>query len=50
MNAPCKDCEKKGCGYYHSQCERYRRYREEKDKEKEARIRERFLQSLDYKW
>lgn len=23
MICPCKDCEKKGCGNYHSQCEAY---------------------------
>lgn len=23
MICPCKDCEKKGCGVYHSKCEKY---------------------------
>lgn len=23
MISPCKDCEKKGCGAYHSQCKAY---------------------------
>lgn len=27
--APCKDCEKKGCGAYHSQCTAYLEYRKE---------------------
>jgi hypothetical protein len=26
MICPCKDCENKGCGSYHSQCERYIEY------------------------
>ena len=26
MLCPCKDCEKKGCGTYHSQCEKYLEY------------------------
>jgi len=24
--APCKECERKGCGAYHSECERYQQY------------------------
>lgn len=27
--APCKDCEKKGCGAYHSQCKAYLKYKQE---------------------
>lgn len=26
MICPCKDCEKKGCGVYHSKCEKYLKY------------------------
>ena len=26
MICPCKDCEKKGCGTYHSQCKPYLDY------------------------
>lgn len=26
MICPCKDCEKKGCGVYHSQCKEYLDY------------------------
>lgn len=26
MICPCKDCKKKGCGLYHSQCEDYLNY------------------------
>ena len=27
MVCPCKDCEKKGCGDYHSQCQEYLEYK-----------------------
>lgn len=37
MLSPCKDCPKKGCGSYHSECEQYLEYRAEKDKEIELR-------------
>ena len=30
MTAPCKDCPKKGCGSYHSECEKYKEYQREK--------------------
>lgn len=26
MECPCKDCKKKGCGVYHSQCKEYLEY------------------------
>lgn len=26
-SAPCKNCEKKGCGSYHDQCEPYQEYK-----------------------
>lgn len=28
MLCPCKDCEKKGCGDYHSQCKAYLEFSE----------------------
>ena len=28
MQFPCKDCPKKGCGSYHTQCDKYNRVRE----------------------
>lgn len=29
MEAPCKNCEKKGCGRYHAKCEVYQHFKEE---------------------
>lgn len=26
MLCPCKECEKKGCGTYHDQCEEYQKF------------------------
>lgn len=39
MICPCKDCENKGCGIYHSQCKDYLKYVEWKKSinEKERR-------------
>lgn len=31
MNAPCKRCQKRGCGIYHDQCEKYQAFREERE-------------------
>ena len=28
-DAPCKDCERKGCGAYHDKCEKFKQYKEE---------------------
>lgn len=28
LQPPCKDCERCGCGPYHSQCEKYKEYKE----------------------
>lgn len=28
-NAPCKDCDNKGCGTYHSKCEKYLAFKRE---------------------
>lgn len=36
-NCPCKDCEKKGCGAYHDECENYQQFRAEKEKEYQER-------------
>lgn len=29
--APCRDCDKKGCGAYHSKCEKFKEFLEQKD-------------------
>lgn len=34
--SPCKKCERKGCGVYHSQCELYQKYRQAVDCENEV--------------
>lgn len=31
---PCKDCERKGCGEYHSQCEAYKNFKIALEQEK----------------
>lgn len=36
--APCKDCDKKGCGLYHTQCEAYLEFRRLKDEENRKRV------------
>lgn len=38
-NCPCGDCEKKGCGAYHAECEAYQAFRAEKEKEYEERLK-----------
>lgn len=45
MNAPCKNCERCGCGAYHSQCKEYLRFKEDCVAEKQA-LR---LLYIDYK-
>lgn len=35
MVAPCKDCDKKGCGSYHDKCETYQRFLKIRNEEKE---------------
>ncbi len=37
MEAPCKDCPKKGCGSYHDQCPDFIEYKKEREKIYEAR-------------
>ena len=32
LDAPCKDCPKKGCGSYHDQCPEYQEFRKEKER------------------
>lgn len=39
-SAPCKNCEMKGCGAYHSQCEKYLKFREDCEKERVMRYHE----------
>ena len=34
MISPCKTCEKKGCGAYHSQCKPYLKYKRELERKK----------------
>lgn len=31
MECPCRYCEKKGCGAYHSQCEDYKLFQAERE-------------------
>lgn len=37
LNAPCMNCEKKGCGSYHSQCEKFKKFQEELEKVKQLK-------------
>ena len=39
INCPCINCEKKGCGVYHEECEAYKAFRAEKEKEYEERLK-----------
>lgn len=32
MNCPCINCERKGCGAYHDQCKKFKKYTKEKIK------------------
>lgn len=34
--APCADCERKGCGSYHDQCEAYQEYKKNLRKAKKS--------------
>lgn len=31
IDAPCKDCERKGCGAYHDECPGYQEYKAQMD-------------------
>lgn len=46
MICPCKDCEKKGCGAYHSQCKEYIEFTEWK---KQTNANERQAKQFNYK-
>lgn len=35
--APCKYCERKGCGAYHNECPDYKEYRDKLDKDHEKK-------------
>ena len=37
---PCKECDKKGCGAYHSKCKRYLEYQEERKQISKKRMEE----------
>ena len=37
--APCVDCERKGCGSYHDQCEKYREYWTECDRVRKEKLK-----------
>lgn len=37
--APCINCDRKGCGSYHSRCPKYQKFRKQKDKEYEKRLK-----------
>ena len=39
MDAPCKDCERIGCGAYHDICPEYQAYKKAKDEEREKNFR-----------
>lgn len=32
LKNPCKDCENKGCGIYHDECEKYQKFKEYNEK------------------
>lgn len=42
VKSPCKDCERAGCGVYHSQCEKYQKYVENN----KARLKETHKESV----
>lgn len=39
MKAPCVDCERKGCGKFHSQCEKYQEYWQECQKTRDEKLK-----------
>ena len=39
-NAPCKNCSNKGCGSYHSQCEKYIAFQKECEEARKQRKNE----------
>jgi hypothetical protein len=48
LEAPCKDCPKKGCGVYHDKCPEYQEYKKESIRIKEEQ-QERTRFEIDYK-
>ena len=46
MICPCKGCAKAGCGSFHDECEPYRSWRQEKDRENNARYHAHDLDGL----
>lgn len=40
-SAPCIECEKKGCGAYHDECEKYKEYVEKNIQKSRSRIKSR---------
>lgn len=43
-NAPCKTCERSGCGAYHSECPEYKKYLEQLKVERREKRKEDPLQ------
>lgn len=41
---PCGTCERKGCGAYHDECEKYRDYLEQLKKERREKLKDTALQ------
>ena len=37
-NAPCLNCERRGCGIYHDECEKYKAFVEEQNILKNKRL------------
>ena len=48
IEAPCKDCPRKGCGSYHDKCTEFKKYKEEADKIKREK-QERLRYEMDYR-
>lgn len=40
MNAPCKGCERAGCGSYHDQCEAFQNYKQAVSTYKKSLVRQ----------
>lgn len=47
--APCVNCERKGCGAYHDQCELYLQFRAEQQAISEKKIKAKEERSFVYK-
>lgn len=46
QESPCKTCENKGCGAYHSSCEKYKKWMELNEERKRQKHTETLLDSL----